>query len=119
LLWSCSFVVSSFGIDAALKMVTTRSQIAERRAKFVPHTNAQQQKKKMKKNATEKKTEKKMDNKKMKKNATEKKTEKKTDNKDNKTDNPKDWGDFVEIQQFFLRKNSLFCGVTKKYVSMA
>jgi hypothetical protein len=72
LLWSCSFVVCSFAIDAALKMVTTRSQIAERHVKIVPHTNAQQKKKKMKKNATEKKTEKKTDNKKMKKNATEK-----------------------------------------------
>jgi hypothetical protein len=42
--------------------------------------------------------------KKMKKNATEKKTEKKTDNKDNKADDPKDWGNFVQIQEFFLLK---------------
>jgi hypothetical protein len=91
LLWSCSFVVSSFDIDAALKMVTTRSQIAERRAEIVPRTNAQQKKKKMKK-------------KKMKKTATEKKTGKKTDNKDNKTDDLKAWGDFVQIKEFFLLK---------------
>jgi hypothetical protein len=33
-----------------------------------------------------------------------KKTEKKTDNKDNKADDPKDWGDFVQIQEFILCK---------------
>jgi hypothetical protein len=70
LLWTYSFVVSSFDIDAA-KMVTTRSQIAERRAEIVPRTNAQQNKKKKKK----------MKKKKMKKTATVKKTGKKTDNK--------------------------------------
>jgi hypothetical protein len=36
LLWTCSFVISSFDIDEA-KMVTTRSQIAERRAKLPTH----------------------------------------------------------------------------------
>jgi hypothetical protein len=66
-------------------MVTMRSQIAERRVQIVPHTNAQQKKK-------------------MKKKATEMKTEKTTDNKDNKANNPKDWGDFVQIQEFFLCK---------------
>jgi hypothetical protein len=83
LLWTCSFVVSSFDIDAALKMVTTRSQLAERRAEIVPCTNVQQNKKKMKKTATEKKMGKK---------------------KDNKTDNPKAWGDLAQIKEFFLLK---------------
>jgi sRNA-binding protein len=69
-------------------MVTTRSQIAERRAEIVPCTNAQQKKKMMKKKM-------------MKKTATEKKTGKK---KDNKTDDPKAWGDFVQIKEFFLLK---------------
>jgi sRNA-binding protein len=92
LLWTCSFVISLFDIDAA-KMVTTRSQIAERRVKIVPRTNAQQNNKK-----------KKMKKKKMKKTATVKKTGKKTDNKDNKTDNPKAWGDFVQVKEFFLLK---------------
>jgi hypothetical protein len=90
-LWTCSFVVSLFDIDAA-KMVTTRSQIAERRAKIVQRTNAQQNKKK------------KMKKKKMKKTATVKNTGKKTNNKDNKTDNPKAWGNFVQVKEFFLLK---------------
>jgi hypothetical protein len=72
-------------------MVISRSQIAERCAEIVPRTNAQHKKKKMK-------------TKKMKKTATEKKTGKKTGNKDNKTDDPKTWGDFVQIKEFILLK---------------
>jgi hypothetical protein len=93
LLWTCSFVASSFDIDTATKMVTSRSQIAERRAEIVQRTNAQQNKKK-----------KKMKKKKMKKTATAKKTGKKTDNTVNKTDDPKAWGDFVQVKEFFLLK---------------
>jgi hypothetical protein len=80
-------------------MVTTRSQVAAgkggRRAKNVSDANTQ--KKKMKKKVTEKRT------------------------KDNKVDDPEDCGATLSKSRnlFFVRKFSLFCGATRKHVSMA
>jgi hypothetical protein len=81
-------------------MVTMRSQIAERRAKIVPHTNAQHKKKMKKRSQIAERRAKIVPH----TNATEKKTGKKTDNKDNETEDSKDWGNFVQIQEFFLLK---------------
>jgi hypothetical protein len=101
-------------------MVTTRSQIAERWAKIVPHTNAQHKKKMKKRSQIAERRAKIVPHtnaqhkKKMKKNATEKKTGKKTDKKDNKADDPKDWGNFVQIQEFFLLKKGFHCFVEQQ-----